>query len=110
MFGKAAVVGIGESAYTKAGASPQSAVQLASIAIRAAVADAGLELGDVDGLVTFNDNTLRSANLASWLGFGNLKFAANPMSGGGNLGAAALNLADAAVCSGYATNVVVYRS
>jgi acetyl-CoA acetyltransferase len=110
VHGKAAVVGVGESAYTKAGASPYSAVQLATIAIKAAVEDAGLHLSDIDGLVTFNDTTLASANLCSWAGLGNLRFAANPMSGGGNLGAAALNLADAAVCSGYATNVIVYRS
>jgi acetyl-CoA acetyltransferase len=111
MHGQAAVVGVGESEYTKAGASPYSAVQLASIAIRNAVEDAGLKMSDIDGLVTFMDSTIiRAADLASWLGFGNLRFCANPMSGGGNLGAAALNLADAAVCSGYAEHVVVYRS
>jgi acetyl-CoA acetyltransferase len=65
---------------------------------------------DIDGLVTFNSIGMLSANLASWLGFGNLRFSANPMSGGGNLGAAAVNAADAAISAGYATNVVVYRS
>ncbi|RHW23682.1 acetyl-CoA acetyltransferase [Nocardioides immobilis] len=70
-------------------------------------------MADIDGLVTWHtplDTSLRSANLASWLGFGNLRFAANPTSGGGNLSAAAVGLADAAVTAGYANNVVVYRS
>jgi acetyl-CoA acetyltransferase len=110
MYNKAAIVGIGESEYFRQGGSPYSGLQLTSIAVTNALEDAGLHPQDVDGLITFNDTTLRAhANLASWFGFGNLSFAANPMSGGGNLGAAAVALADAAVCAGYATNVVVYR-
>lgn len=110
MHGKAAVVGIGESTYYKAGASPHSALQLAAIAIRNAIADAGLAPAEIDGLVTFMDTTRLHANLCSWLGFATLNFAANPMSGGGNLCMAAINLADAAICAGYARNVVVYRA
>jgi acetyl-CoA acetyltransferase len=110
VFGACAVVGIGESAYYRAGRSPHSATQLASIAIRRAVDDAGLAMSDIDGLVTFNNSGVQAANLASWLGFGNLRFAVDPMSGGGNLGAAALNVADAAVTAGYADHVVVYRA
>lgn len=110
MHGTAAVAGIGESKYYKAGSSPHSALQLAAIAIGNAIADAGLKPGDIDGLVTFMDTTRQHANLCSWLGFQTLRFAANPMSGGGNLCMAAINLADAAVCAGYARNVVVYRA
>jgi hypothetical protein len=66
--------------------------------------------GDIDGLVTFMDTTRQHANLCSWLGFETLRFAGNPMSGGGNLCMAAINLADAAICAGYARNVVVYRA
>jgi acetyl-CoA acetyltransferase len=105
-----AVVGLGESTYYRAGRSPHTAIQLASIAIRSAVEDAGLSMSDIDGLVTFNRPGVLAANLASWLGFGDLRFCAEPMSGGGNLGAAAVNLADAAVSAGYAKNVVVYRA
>jgi acetyl-CoA acetyltransferase len=110
VFNKTAVVGIGESVFYRQGRSPYSALQLTAIAVGNAIADAGLRPSDIDGLVTFSDTRLRPhANLASWFGFRDLRFAANPMSGGGNLGAAAVQLADAAVCSGYATNVVVYR-
>jgi acetyl-CoA acetyltransferase len=110
MHGKAAVVGIGESKYYKAAASPYSALQLASIAIKNAIDDAGLVSADIDGLVTFMDTTRQHAHLCSWFGFETLSFAANPMSGGGNLCMAAINLADAAICAGYARNVVVYRA
>ena len=110
MFGKAAVVGVGESAYFKAGQSPDSALQLAATAIGRAVADAGLQPSDVDGLVSFSERAVVATNLASLCGFGNLRFCSLAWSGGGNLGAAALNLADAAVCSGHADCVVVYRS
>src|SRR3954451_25439567 len=110
MQGQAAVVGVGESVYYKAGASPHSALQLSCTAIRNAVADAGLQLSDIDGLVTFSERAISATHMASLLGFGNLRFCSQAWSGGGNLGSAALNLADAAVCSGYATNVVAYRA
>jgi acetyl-CoA acetyltransferase len=110
MHGKAAVAGIGESKYYRAGSSPYSALQLAAISIKNAIEDAGLKPGDIDGLVTFMDTTRQHANVCSWFGFETLGFAANPMSGGGNLCMAAINLADAAICAGYARNVVVYRA
>jgi acetyl-CoA acetyltransferase len=108
--GRAAIVGVGESTYYRAGRSPHDAFQLACIAIRQAVADAGLRLGDIDGLVTFMDRSGDDTRLASTLGFANLRFCAHPWSGGGNLAAAAVLLADAAVCAGHAAHVVVFRS
>jgi acetyl-CoA acetyltransferase len=108
--GRAAIVGVGESPYYRAGRSPHDAFQLACLAIRAAVEDAGLRLADVDGLVTFMDRSGDDARLASTLGFGNLRFCAHPYSGGGNLAAAALLLADTAVRAGQATHVVVFRA
>jgi len=110
MHGKAAAAAIGESRYYKAGSSPYSGLQLAAIAIGNAIDDAGLKHGDIDGLVTFMDTTPQHANLCSWLGLETSNFAANPMSGGGNLCMAAINLADAAICAGYARNLVVYRA
>ena len=110
MKGEAAVVGVGESIYYRAGRSPHDAFQLACIAIRNAIADAGLEPRDIDGIVSFMHNGADAARLASTIGFGNLRFAAQAWSGGGNLGAQALLLADAAVCAGHARNVVVFRA
>ena len=53
MHGSAAVAGIGESTYYKRGESPHTEFQLACIAIQRAVEDAGLELADVDGFVSY---------------------------------------------------------
>jgi acetyl-CoA acetyltransferase len=107
----AAVVGIGESEYYRQGQSPDTGLQLAATAIRRAVADAGMSASDIDGLITFFDSSERQhAYLCSMLGFGDLRFAANPMSGGGNLAAGAVAIADAAICAGYAKNIVVYRA
>ena len=52
---KAAVAGVGESQYYKRGASPHSEFQLACTAIRNAVEDAGLELREIDGFVSYMD-------------------------------------------------------
>ena len=80
------------------------------MAVRAAIADAGLDPADVDGLVTFHPDRHDSAQLWSWLGLGELRFAAKAWGGGGNSGASAMQIADAAVTAGYARNVVVFRA
>lgn len=103
-------MGVGESVYHRAGRSPHDAFQLASIAIRNAIADAGLEPRDIDGLVSFMHAGADGARLASTLGFGNLRFCAQAWSGGGNLGAQTLLAADAAVCAGHARHVVAFRA
>jgi len=110
MHGSSAVVGVGESRYYPRGAAPESEFQLACIAIRNAVADAGLALSDVDGLVSFMDTRNDPARLASALGTGKLCFTGQGWGGGGNLGASTLLIADAVVSQGYARYVVVFRA
>ncbi|MDQ1396782.1 MAG: hypothetical protein QOG64_2041 [Acidimicrobiaceae bacterium] len=106
----AAVTGIGESPYYRAGRSPYSVRQLASMAVHRAIEDAGLEPADIDGIVSYHDNQHDAARLWSWLGLGELKFSAKAWGGGGNGGGSAVQLADAAVRAGYADNVLVYRA
>jgi acetyl-CoA acetyltransferase len=108
VHGTSAVVGVGESTYYRAGRSPHSSVQLAAVAVARAVADAGLRPRDVDGLVTYFDRR-NSWQLATLLGLGDLRFAVQAW-GGGQVGAAAMLAADAAVTSGYARRVVVVRA
>ena len=48
---RAAIVGIGQTEFSKE--SGRSELQLACEAVRAAIADSGLQPSDVDGLVTF---------------------------------------------------------
>jgi acetyl-CoA acetyltransferase len=110
MHGKAAIAGIGESTYYKRGESPHTEFQLACIAIRRAVEDAGLTLAEVDGLVTFTDQRNVPTRLARALGITDLRWVATTWAAGGNSMATAIQLADAAVCSGHARHVVVFRA
>ncbi len=110
MNGQAAVVGVGETAYYKRGESPQSEFQLACEAIRNAVADAGLELRDVDGFTSYLDTRNDPVRLSAALGVDNVAFAARTWGGGGNGVAASVALADAAVSAGHAKCVVAFRA
>ncbi|MCE2392807.1 MAG: acetyl-CoA acetyltransferase [Proteobacteria bacterium] len=110
MHGKAVVVGVGESEYYERGRSPHSEFQLACIAIRNAVEDAGLKLSEIDGFVSYMDQRNPPLRLAQALGVDELRFAAEPFSGGGNNVGAAVQMADAAVSAGYARHVVVFRA
>ena len=110
MRGTTAITGIGESAYHRAGRSPHSGAAMAATAVHAAIADAGLAVSDVDGIVTFHPDQHDAAQLWSWLGLGELRFSARAWGGGGNSGASAVQIADAAVTAGYARNVIVFRS
>src|SRR5215470_13229883 len=110
MHGSAAIAGIGESTYYKRGESPHSEFQLACIAIQRAVADAGLELGDIDGFVSYTDQRNTPLRLARALGLKELRWTGITWAGGGNSMAAAVQVADAAVSAGYARHLVVFRA
>lgn len=87
----------------------ESEFQLACIAIRNAVTDAGLELKDVDGFASYMDRN-EPVRLSAALGTGPLRFTGQTFGGGGNGAAAAVALADMAISAGYAECVVVFRS
>ena len=91
MQGQAAVAGIGESAYYVRGRSPDSEFKLCVDAIAAAVADAGLELADIDGFVSYMDQRNDPLRLAHALGIRELRWAAQTWAGGGNNAAAAID-------------------
>lgn len=110
MHGSSVVVGVGESTYYRAGRAPESEFQLACIAIRNAVADAGLELSDIDGFVTYSMDRNDSLRLMTALGTGPLSFSAMSWPGGGNISAMPIQIADAAITAGYAKHVVVFRA
>jgi len=91
------------------GKAPETEFQLACIAIRNAVADAGLTMADVDGFVSYMDRN-EPVRLSAALGTGDLDFTAQTFGGGGNGAGAAVTLADAAISAGYAECVVAFRS
>ncbi len=109
MDGRAVVVGVGESAYYERGRAPDSEFVLACTAIRAAIADAGLEVSDIDGFASYMDRN-EPVRLSHALGTGPLRFTGQTFGGGGNGSGAAVLLADMAISAGYAECVVVYRS
>ncbi|GHF42364.1 lipid-transfer protein [Streptomyces mashuensis] len=103
----AALVGIGATPFTKD--SGRSELALAAEAVRAAVADAGLVPGDVDGLVTFTMDTSPEIAVAQAAGLGELTFFSRVHYGGGAACATVLQAA-LAVASGTAEVVVCYRA
>jgi acetyl-CoA acetyltransferase len=102
-----AIVGIGQTEFSKA--AGRSETQLASEAIVAALADAGLSTGDVDGLVSYTIDPVEETELARAVGFDEIGFSSRvPYGGGGSQGV--LLHAAAAVASGAASVVVAYRA
>lgn len=106
----AAIAGVGESRYYKRGEASESEFQLACIAIRKAVDDAGLRLADIDGFVSYMDMRNDPVRLSAALGVDAVDFTAQTWGGGGNGVASAVAIADAAVSAGYARHVVVFRA
>jgi len=104
-----AIVGIGQTAYGKA--LPGTAWDLALEAILAALADAGLEPRDVDGICRFAPpfEPVSEPQLVRALGIPELRFFAESPLGGEALGAVLAHAA-AAVTAGLARTVVVYRA
>jgi acetyl-CoA acetyltransferase len=104
---KAAIVGIGATEFSKD--SGRSELQLAAEAVLAAVADAGLQPSDVDGLTTFTMETNSEIHVARTTGIGDLTFFSKIGYGGG-AACATVQQAAMAVATGIADVVVCYRA
>ncbi|MER8040160.1 lipid-transfer protein [Streptomyces hydrogenans] len=105
--GRAAVAGIGATEFSKD--SGRSELSLAVEAVRAALDDAGLAPGDVDGLVTFTMDTNPEITVAQAAGIGELSYFSRVHYGGG-AACATVQQAALAVASGVAEVVVCYRA
>jgi acetyl-CoA acetyltransferase len=103
----AAIVGIGQTEFSKN--SGRSELQLAAEAARAALADAGLEPADVDGMITFTLDPSDEIGLARCLGVRDLAYTTR-IPGGGAASAATLHHAAAAVLGGAADIVLIWRA
>jgi acetyl-CoA acetyltransferase len=110
MHGKAVVVGVGETTYYKHGQSPDTEFQLACQSVERACADAGLDIREVDGLISYMDTRNSPLRVAEALGMKELRWSSTPWAGGGNNSASCVMQADAAVTAGYANHVVAFRS
>ncbi|WP_373230505.1 lipid-transfer protein [Mycobacterium marinum] len=107
LAGAAAIVGIGQTEFSKE--SGRSELQLACEAVSAALDDAGVTPGEVDGMVTFTMDASDEIDVARNVGIGDLNFFSRVPHGGG---AAAGTVAHAAmaVATGVAEVVVCYRA
>jgi len=107
LTGRAAIVGIGQTEFSKE--SGRTELQLACEAVRAALDDAGLTPADVDGLVTFAQDTTEELELGRNLGFEDITMFSRITYGGGAAAATVMQAA-MAITSGVAECVVVYRA
>jgi 17-hydroxy-3-oxo-4-pregnene-20-carboxyl-CoA lyase len=102
-----ALVGIGQTEFSKN--SGRSELQLAAEASAAALTDAGMRAADIDGLVTYQIDSTNEPDLMRCLGIPEVRFTSRTRGGGGGC-CATLSHAAAAIRSGAATNVLIYRA
>jgi acetyl-CoA acetyltransferase len=104
---RTAVVGIGQTEFSKN--SGRSELQLAVEASKSALDDAGLSPADIDGTVTFIEDTNAETDVLRHLGVRELRWTARSTGGGGGA-SATVQLAATAVASGAANAVLIYRA
>lgn len=104
---KCAVVGIGQTAFSRD--SGRSVLSLALEAALKAIADAGLEVGDIDGIVRADSDNVTHYSLAAALGAKNIRYWADT-GPGGVAPCMMMGLAMGAVLSGQAKAVLAFRS
>jgi acetyl-CoA acetyltransferase len=104
---RAAIIGIGQTAFSKQ--SGKTEHRVACEAIAAAIADAGLRPQDIDGIVRYDIESNTELAVIYSLGIPHLRFFAGVTSGGGAV-CGTIVLAAMAVTTGQATNVVCFRA
>lgn len=104
----ASIAGVGWTRYSRnSGASVE---ELAVEAVRAAADDAGLDVQEIDGLVTYGlCDTAYSGVVGTSLGLGELNYFSDHTAGG-NVACAVVTEAAMAVATGRAKHVAVYRA
>ncbi|TAL72831.1 MAG: lipid-transfer protein [Rhodanobacter sp.] len=105
--GKVAIAGLGATEFSKN--SGRTEIRLAMEATLAALADAGIEPGEVDGFCSYTIDKVPEYEIARLLGTQNVTFFSQIPHGGGAACAPVLQAA-MAVATGVAKTVVVYRA
>jgi len=105
--GAAAIAGIGATEFSKE--SGRSELQLACEAVSAALDDAGIAPGEVDGMVTFTAESSSENHVARNVGIGDLTFFSRVGHGGG-AACGTVAHAVAAITAGLASVVVCWRA
>jgi acetyl-CoA acetyltransferase len=108
MSGRAAVVGIGSSPFSRASGTTVS--ELALMAATNALDDAGLKADEIDGVLTYHENdSVGALELARGLGIGAIRWH-NDILGGGSQCASILGDAAMAIDNGLARRILVFRA
>lgn len=110
---RTAIAGVGATPYYRLGESgPQTPNKLIGTAILAACEDAGINVKDIDGLVSYQGGLfgytthINTASIMETLGIPEMKFDA-VLTGGGGGSAGAIGLAAAAIMNGDARHVIM---
>jgi acetyl-CoA acetyltransferase len=103
----AAIAGVGQTEFSKN--SGRSELQLAAEAVKAAIEDAGLRPSDIDGFVSFTQDENDELDLMRSVGIPQARWASRTSFGGSGSAGTAQHAA-AAVISGMADAVVIYRA
>jgi acetyl-CoA acetyltransferase len=107
-FAGVAVTGIGRTAFTRK--SGRSTLAMTVESVRDAVADAGLSIADVDGIINFNTgDSASSQQVAHAIGNEDIGWAVD-ITGGGNVVAQVVATAAAAIITKQCEVAVVYRT
>jgi acetyl-CoA acetyltransferase len=104
---RCAIAGIGATDFSRN--SGRSDLSLATEASLAAIADAGLAAGDVDGIVRCDSDLVRPNDLANTIGLKGLDYFGE-VGPGGVAPCAMVGQAVAAILAGLATTVLVFRA
>jgi len=104
------LVGIGQSEFTKwGGIKDRSQFQITAEAIASALADSGLRKSELDGFASFSNDANEGPAMQVALGLPRMRWSSMVWGGGGGGSMGALSQACAAVSSGQANAVAVYR-
>jgi len=108
--GQIAIAGIGETTYYRHGQSPDAEFKLALKAILAACEDAAIDPREIDGFSSYANDRNDPSRLAAALGTRRLRSSLMQWGGGGGGCCAAVANGAAAIASGMADCVVVFRA
>lgn len=109
LFGTSAVAGVGLRQY-KRGTSPLPERSVLVESILDACREAGLDPAEIDGFVSYGDDKNEPVRLMPELGCRELRWSASVWGGGGGGIAGAFGVAAAAILSGQASAVIVFRA
>jgi acetyl-CoA acetyltransferase len=107
--GTTAIAGVGLRQFRR-GASPLPERSTLVEAILAACAEAGFDPAGIDGFVSYGDDKNEPVRLMPALGLRELRWSASVWGGGGGGIAGAFGIAAAAILSGQASAVVIFRA